>query len=90
MACGLFFPANNPTHLAAYNDANWVGYANTRRSVTYWCMFLIDALISWKSKKQDRVALIFRKSKKQDKDSKSSMEFEYWAMSLALSEIIWL
>ena len=40
-------------------------------------MFLGDALISWKSKKQGRV-------------SKSSTESEYRVMSLACSKIIWL
>ncbi|RVW44736.1 Retrovirus-related Pol polyprotein from transposon RE1 [Vitis vinifera] len=74
---GLFFPAGNSTRLAAYSDADWAGCADTRRSITGWCVFLGDALISWKSKKQDRV-------------SKSSTESEYWAMSLACSEIIWL
>jgi hypothetical protein len=40
-------------------------------------MFLSNALISWKSKKQDRV-------------SKSSTESEYHAMSSTCSEITWL
>ncbi|RVW31828.1 Retrovirus-related Pol polyprotein from transposon RE1 [Vitis vinifera] len=74
---GLFFPAGNSTRLAAYSDADWAGCADTRRSITGWCVFLGDVLISWKSKKQDRV-------------SKSSTESEYRAMSLACSEIIWL
>ncbi|RVX16767.1 Retrovirus-related Pol polyprotein from transposon RE1 [Vitis vinifera] len=74
---GLFFPTGNSTRLTAYSDADWAGCADTRRSITGWCVFLGDALISWKSKKQDRV-------------SKSSTESEYRAMSLACSEIIWL
>ncbi|XP_019072894.1 retrovirus-related Pol polyprotein from transposon RE1 [Vitis vinifera] len=53
---GLFFLAGNSTRLAAYSDADWAGCADTRRSITGWCVFLGDALISWKSKKQDRVS----------------------------------
>ncbi|RVW64789.1 Retrovirus-related Pol polyprotein from transposon RE1 [Vitis vinifera] len=46
---GLFFPAGNSTRLAAYSDADWAGCADTCRSITGWCVFLGDALISWKN-----------------------------------------
>jgi len=49
---------------------------DTRHSVTGWCMFLGNAFISWKSKKQYIV-------------SKSSTESEYHTMSSACSEITW-
>ena len=74
---GPFFPRGTPLWLVAYSDADWAGCPNTRQSVTGWCMFLSDSLISWKSKKQDHV-------------SKSSAESEYRAMSAACSKILWL
>jgi len=52
---GLFFPKASSLQLMAYSDADWAGCPDTRRSTTGWCMFLGDALISWKCKKQDRV-----------------------------------
>ncbi|WJZ84043.1 hypothetical protein VitviT2T_003671 [Vitis vinifera] len=73
----LFFPTGSSLQLVAYSDVDWAGCPNTRRSTTGWCMFLGDALISWKCKKQDRV-------------SKSSTEAEYRAMSTTCSEIVCL
>jgi hypothetical protein len=75
--CGLFFPTSSHLRLVAYSDTDWAGCLDTRRSVTGWCMFLGNSLISWKSKKQAHV-------------SKSSTKSEYWAMSAACSEIAWL
>ena len=66
-----------PIRLVAYNDVDWASCFDTRRSITEWCMFFDNSLVSWKSKKQDRV-------------SKSSTESEYRVMSSACSKIIWL
>ncbi|KAL3502083.1 hypothetical protein ACH5RR_036532 [Cinchona calisaya] len=74
---GLLFPSGSTLQLQAYSDADWAGCPDTRKSTTGWCMFLGDALVSWKCKKQDSV-------------SKSSTEAEYRAMSAACSEITWL
>ncbi|XP_068649031.1 uncharacterized mitochondrial protein AtMg00810-like [Aristolochia californica] len=72
---GLFFPTSFALQLFACSDADWVGCPCICLSTTGWCMFLGDALIPWKCKKQDRV-------------SKSSTEAEYRAMSTTCSEII--
>ncbi|XP_026451765.1 uncharacterized protein LOC113352112 [Papaver somniferum] len=74
---GIFFPVGTSIRLDAYSDADWAGCSDTRRSITGWCMFLGDSLVSWKSKKQQRIY-------------KSSTESEYRAMSSTCSEIIWL
>jgi len=72
---GLFFPIDSNLQLQAYSDVDWVGFLDTRKSTTGWCMFLGNAPISWKCKKQDSV-------------SKSSREAEYPTMLVACSEII--
>ena len=43
---GLFFPTGSPLRLVAYSDVDWAGCPNTQRSVSGWCMFLGDSLIS--------------------------------------------
>jgi len=76
-AQGLFFPVDSPIRLVAYSNADWAGCSDTHHLITGWCMFLGNFLVSWKSKKQDRV-------------SKSSTESEYRVMSSVCYEIIWL
>ena len=75
--CGLFFPTDTSLQLITYSDADWAGCPDTRRSTTSLCMFLGDALISCRCKKQDCI-------------SKSSTEAKYRAMSTSCSKIVWL
>ena len=74
---GLLMSSSSKLELNAYSDSNWVGDVTDRRSITGFCIFLGDSLISWKSEKQTVVA-------------RSSAEAEYRALVDTTSKIIWL
>ncbi|KAG7594381.1 Retrotransposon Copia-like N-terminal [Arabidopsis thaliana x Arabidopsis arenosa] len=74
---GVFYPVTSSLTLRAYADADWSNCPESSRSISGYCVFLGDSLISWKSKKQDVV-------------SRSSDEAEYRSMANATCELIWI
>ncbi|XP_020549566.1 uncharacterized protein LOC110011998 [Sesamum indicum] len=53
---GLYFPAANPFTLRAFCDVDWASCLDSRCSFTGYCIFLGDALVFWKTKKQSTVS----------------------------------
>ena len=74
---GLLLPSNGSLNLRAFCDADWARCRDTRRSVTGYCIFLGNAPVSWKTKKQGTV-------------SRSSAEAEYRSMASTCCEVTWL
>ncbi|XP_071726963.1 secreted RxLR effector protein 161-like [Rutidosis leptorrhynchoides] len=74
---GLKFFASSTTKLTAYSDADWGGCPATSRSISGYCVFLGDNLLSWSSKRQATV-------------SRSSAEAEYRAIANDVAETCWI
>ncbi|GJU60538.1 ribonuclease H-like domain-containing protein [Tanacetum coccineum] len=74
---GIHFSKSSGMNLKAFSDADWAKCVVTRKSVTGYCVFLNDSLVSWKSKKQNTL-------------SKSSTEAEYMALASVTSEVVWI
>lgn len=74
---GLMFKSFGHLNVEGYCDADWASCLDDRRSTSGYCVFVIGNLISWRSKKQSVV-------------SRSTAEAEYRAMSLAVSEMLWV
>ena len=63
--------------LKAYSDVDWGKCLDSMRSVSGFCLFFCDSLISQKSKKQPTV-------------SKPSIEPEFRALATTTCEIVWV
>lgn len=63
--------------LVGFVDADWGRCFSTRRSITGFCLFLGETLVSSKSKKQPTV-------------SRSSTESEYRALAVVTCEVLWI
>ncbi|KAJ0688424.1 putative RNA-directed DNA polymerase [Helianthus annuus] len=74
---GLMFKKGDSFDLVCYADSDWAKCLDTRKSVTGFCIFLGQNLVSWKSKKQSTV-------------SRSTGEAEYRAMCSATCELVWI
>ncbi|GJS68100.1 hypothetical protein Tco_0682665 [Tanacetum coccineum] len=74
---GLFYPVQPHLKMTGFSYADWASCLMTKRSLTGYCIFLGQSLVSWKTKKQATV-------------SRSSTEAEYRSMPATTCELLWL
>nr|KYP35648.1 Retrovirus-related Pol polyprotein from transposon TNT 1-94 [Cajanus cajan] len=74
---GLLFKREDKLTMKIYTDADYAGSITDRKSTSGYCMFLGDSLVTWRSKKQDRV-------------SRSSAEAEFRALAQGMCEGLWM
>ncbi|XP_061351744.1 uncharacterized mitochondrial protein AtMg00240-like [Gastrolobium bilobum] len=72
---GLFFSSSASIQLNAFCDFDWAACPDRRRSISRFCVFIGDSLVSWKSKKYTIV-------------SRSSTEAEYRSMANVTCELL--
>nr|GEV34076.1 ribonuclease H-like domain-containing protein [Tanacetum cinerariifolium] len=66
---GLYLFRSSTSQLTTYSDADWTGCPATRRSISSYCIFLGDNLVTWSSKHQETL-------------SRSSAEAEYRGLQM--------
>ena len=59
------------------SDADWASGKTNHHSISGYCFYFLNSLVSWSATKQKSVSL-------------SSMEAEYYSMMHALKEVIWI
>nr|GEX25358.1 ribonuclease H-like domain-containing protein [Tanacetum cinerariifolium] len=69
--------SSSTTDLVAYSNADWAGCPTTRRSTSGYCVFLVNNLLFWSSKRQSTL-------------SHSSAEAEYRGVANVVAETCWL
>lgn len=74
---GIFYSVHGSSHLQTFCDADWGSCPDTRRSLTGYCVFFGDSLISWRCKKQTTIPA-------------PSAEAEYRALGFTVRELQWL
>lgn len=74
---GIVFKGEESGNCMGYSDADWAGDREDRKSTSGYLFQIAGGPVSWKSKKQDTVAL-------------STAEAEYMALSCAAQESIWM
>jgi hypothetical protein len=77
---GLWFDGmydGKPKDLVGFVDSDWAGDKSDRKSTTGWMMRIGNATVTWKSQKQNSVAL-------------STAEAEYIAAASATQEVMWM
>ncbi|GJY13199.1 putative RNA-directed DNA polymerase [Tanacetum coccineum] len=74
---GVQFDKGNSFSLHAFLDADYAKCPKTRKSVSDFCWYLCNNLVSWKSKKQATI-------------SRSSAESEYRCLASTICEVIWV
>ena len=74
---GILYEKSKIDSCFGFSDADWAGDSNDRKSTSGYCFMLGSGIISWRSNKQNCVAL-------------STAEAEFIALSSAAQEAVWL
>jgi hypothetical protein len=75
--CITFNGLAKDASFTTYCDTDWAGDLETRHSMTGYCIFLADAIISWCSRRQKVVVL-------------SSTEAEYIVITESVRQLVWI